>query len=131
MNVYKLKTGLTQDELDKLQDSMDKSDFILINSVEDKVLNVDIIEDGFVSSYIICSEKILDLLKSIFYKYEVTFSVQDITKLFLYGQVDVDDIDFQNYLEKNLDIDTILDKINEVGIDSLSDLDKDILSGNM
>lgn len=131
MNVYKIKTSLTQEGLDELQKSMDESDFILINSVEDKVLNVDIIEDGFVSSYMICSEKILDLLKSIFYKYEVIFSVQDITKLFLYGQVDVDDVDFQNYLEDNLDIDIILDKINEVGIDSLSDLDKDILSGNM
>ena len=131
MNVYKIKTSLTQEGLDELQKSMDESDFILINSVEDKVLNVDIIEDGFVSSYMICSEKILDLLKSIFYKYEVIFSVQDITKLFLYGQVDVDDVDFQNYLEDNLDIDIILDKINEVGIDSLSDLDKDILSENM
>jgi hypothetical protein len=131
MNVYKLKTGLTQEDLDKLQNSMDESDFILINSVEDKVLNADIIEDGFVSSYMICSEKILDLLKSIFYKYEVTFSVQDITKLFLYGQVDVDDIYFQNYLQENLDIDTILDKISEVGIDSLSDLDKDILNRNV
>lgn len=131
MNVYKLKTGLTQEDLDKLQNSMDESDFILINSVEDRVLNADIIEDGFVSSYMICSEKILDLLKSIFYKYEVTFSVQDITKLFLYGQIDVDDVYFQNYLQENLDIDTILDKISEVGIDSLSDLDKDILNRNV
>jgi uncharacterized protein YkvS len=128
MNVYKIKTGLTQGQIDKLNDSLDSSDMTLIETLEDQVLNTDVVEDGLVSSYMICSEKVLDAICSIFYKYEVKFKVQDITKLFLYGQVSVDDVDFQNFLVENLDIDTILDKINEVGIESLSSLDKEILS---
>ena len=46
----------------------------------------------------------------------------------MYGQISIEDEDFQNFLKENLDIDTILDKINEVGIESLTDLDKQILS---
>ena len=128
MNVYKIKTGLTESQQDKLNSSLDDSDLMLIDSLEDQVLNVDVLEDGLVSSYMICSEDVLNKICSLFYKYELKFKVQDITKLFLYGQVSVDDVDFQNYLSENLDIDTILDKINEVGIESLSDLDKEILS---
>jgi hypothetical protein len=48
--------------------------------------------------------------------------------LFLYGQVKIEDKDFQIFLKENLDIDTILDKINEIGINSLTNLDKEILS---
>ncbi len=89
---------------------------------------MDVVENGLVSSYMICSERVLEEVCSLFYKYEVKFKVQDITKLFLYGQVSIEDDDFQKYLTENLDIDTILDKINEVGINSLSSLDKEILS---
>jgi hypothetical protein len=128
MNVYKIKTGLTQDQIDKLNDSLDTSDISLIETLEDQVLNVDVVEDGLVSSYMICTEKVLESVCSLFYKYEVKFKVQDITKLFLYGQVSIEDDDFQKYLTENLDIDTILDKINEIGINSLSSLDKEILS---
>lgn len=128
MNVYKINTGLTQVQIDNLNDSLDDLDISLIESLEDQVLNVDVVEDGLVSSYMICTEKVLEAVCSLFYKYEVKFKVQDITKLFLYGQVSVDDVDFQNFLVENLDIDTILDKINEVGIESLSSLDKEILS---
>ena len=128
MNVYKINTGLTQAQIDKLNDSLDSSDMTLIETLEDQVLNVDVVENGLVSSYMICSERVLEAVCSLFYKYEVKFKVQDITKLFLYGQVSIEDDDFQKYLTENLDIDTILDKINEVGINSLSSLDKEILS---
>ena len=58
----------------------------------------------------------------------VKYKVEDIKKLFLYGQVKIEDKDFQIFLKENLDIDTILDKINEIGINSLTNLDKEILS---
>lgn len=128
MNVFKIKTGITQEQQNILNSSLDDSDMALIDSLEDQVLNVDVLEDGLVSSYMICSEDVLNKICSLFYKYELKFSVQDITKLFLYGQVSIEDVDFQKYLTENLDIDIILDKINEVGIESLSSLDKKILS---
>jgi hypothetical protein len=127
MNVYKIKTGLTKIQIDILGDSLDESDMILLDYLENKVLNMDIVEDNLISSYIICSEVFLESILSIFYKYKVEFKVEDITKLFFYGIVNIDDDDFQKYLVENLNIDTILDKINDLGIESLSDLDKKIL----
>jgi hypothetical protein len=127
MNVYKIKTELTKIQIDILGDSLDESDMILLDYLENKVLNMDIVEDNLISSYIICSEVFLESILSIFYKYKVEFKVEDITKLFFYGIVNIDDDDFQKYLVENLNIDTILDKINDLGIESLSDLDKKIL----
>jgi hypothetical protein len=127
MNVYKIKTGLTKIQIYILGDSLDESDMILLDYLENKVLNMDIVEDNLISSYIICSEVFLESILSIFYKYKVEFKVEDITKLFFYGIVNIDDDDFQKYLVENLNIDTILDKINDLGIESLSDLDKKIL----
>lgn len=128
MRVYKIYTGLTEDQFSDLGNMLDKSEIYMVETLQDQVLNVDIVENGLVSSYLICDEKSLDFIVSLLYKYEVKFKLKDITKIFLYGQVTVDDVDFQNFLKENLDIDTILDKINEVGIDYLSDLDKFILN---
>lgn len=128
MRVYKIYTGLTEDQFSDLGNMLDESEIYMVETLQDQVLNVDIVENGLVSSYLICDEKSLDFIVSLLYKYEVKFKLKDITKIFLYGQVTVDDVDFQNFLKESLDIDTILDKINEVGIDSLTDLDKEILS---
>ncbi len=128
MRVYKIYTGLTEDQFSDLNDMLDSSEVYMVETLQDQVLNVDIVENGLVSSYLICDEKSLDFIVSLLYKYEVKFKLKDITKIFLYGQVTIDDLDFQNFLKENLDIDTILDKINEVGIDYLSDLDKFILN---
>jgi hypothetical protein len=128
MRVYKIYTGLTEDQFSDLNDMLDSSEVYMVETLQDQVLNVDIVENGLVSSYLICDEKSLDFIVSLLYKYEVKFKLKDITKIFLYGQVTIDDIDFQNFLKENLDIDTILDKINEVGIDYLSDLDIFILN---
>ena len=128
MRVYKIYTGLTEDQFSDLNDMLDSSEVYMVETLQDQVLNVDIVENGLVSSYLICDEKSLVFIVSLLYKYEVKFKLKDITKIFLYGQVTIDDIDFQNFLKENLDIDTILDKINEVGIDYLSDLDIFILN---
>ena len=128
MRVYKIYTGLTEDQFSDLSNMLDDSEVYMVETLHDQVLNVDIVENGLVSSYLICDEKCLNFIVSLLYKYEVKFKLKDITKIFLYGQVTVDDVDFQNFLKESLDIDTILDKINEVGIESLTDLDKEILS---
>jgi hypothetical protein len=76
----------------------------------------------------VCDKDVIDFIVNLFNENAVSYKVEDITKLFLYGQVEIEDKDFQNFLKENLDIDTILDKINEIGINSLTDLDKKILS---
>lgn len=75
-------------------------------------------------------EKIFNL----FEKYGILISYKNLTKSFLY-QKDLHSIfvngDFKNvlinFLENSLDKDTILDKINDLGIESLNEVDYKIL----
>jgi hypothetical protein len=75
-------------------------------------------------------EEIYKLLK----KYDVLISYKNLTSIFLY-QKDLNPIfdggEFKkilnNFLESNLDKDTVLDKILDMGIDSLNEVDYKIL----
>jgi hypothetical protein len=70
----------------------------------------------------------------LFEKYDMLISYKNLTQTFLY-QKDLNSIfndgNFKNvllnFLENNLDKDTILDKINDLGIDSLNEVDYKIL----
>jgi hypothetical protein len=129
MNVYKVSTNLTESESDKIYNSLSRENKKKISDLNEGVLNNDIFDEfGHMTSYMICDKQVVDFIVDLFHVNKVKYKVEDITKLFLYGQVKIEDKDFQNFLKENLDIDTILDKINEVGINSLTDLDKEILS---
>lgn len=129
MNVYKISTNLTESETYKIYNTFSKEDKKKISDLNEGVLNSDIFDEfGHMTSYMICDKEVVDFIVNLFHKNKVKYKVEDITKLFLYGQVKIEDKDFQNFLKENLDIDTILDKINEIGINSLTDLDKEILS---
>jgi hypothetical protein len=75
-------------------------------------------------------EKIYNLFK----KYDVLLSYKNLTSVFLF-QKDLNPIFsgghfkniLSNFLNNNLDKDTILDKINEMGIESLNEIDYKIL----
>ena len=130
MNVYKISTNITESETYKIYNTFSKKEKKKISDFNDGgVLNNDITDEfGHMNSYMICDKEVVDFIVNLFHKNKVKYKVEDITKLFLYGQVKIEDKDFQNFLKENLDIDTILDKINEIGINSLTDLDKEILS---
>jgi len=129
MNIYKISTNLTESESDKIYNNLSREDKKKISDLNEGVLNSDIFDEfGHMTSYMICNKEVVDFIVNVFHENKVKYKVEDITKLFLYGQVKIEDKDFQNFLKENLDIDTILDKINEIGINSLTDLDKEILS---
>ena len=129
MNVYKISTNLTESETYKIYNSLSIEDKKKISDLNEGVLNSDIFDEfGHMTSYMICNKEVVDFIVNVFHENKVKYKVENITKLFLYGQVKIEDKDFQNFLKENLDIDTILDKINEIGINSLTDLDKEILS---
>jgi hypothetical protein len=106
-----------------------------------KILNDDLenvvfseTKDGLDTLYVFLDiekqKKIYDLFK----KYSVLSSYKDLTKNFLY-QKNLDII-FNNdefkkilikFLDSNLDKDTVLDKINDLGISSLNEIDYNIL----
>lgn len=130
MKIYKILTDLTEEKDEYLKSNLTREEEkIIFRYFEDGNISYDLIgEDGIITSYLMCSEEILDYTISLFYKYEVKFVISDITNDFLIGKVNINDKDFQNYLLENLDIDTILDKINEFGIGSLTEVDKSILN---
>lgn len=132
MRVYKISTDLTKEREELLSSTFSREEEkTIFNYFESGNITYDIIdENGFITSYYLCSKEALDYIKYLFYKYEVKFNIYDITNDFLIGKVDINDVDFQKYLLENLDIDTILDKINELGLESLNDIDKRVLNGN-
>jgi hypothetical protein len=128
-SVYKISSNLTESENDRIYNSLSRENKKKISELNDIVLNNDVIDEfGHITSYMVCDKDVIDFIVNLFNENAVNYKVEDITKLFLYGQVKIEDKDFQNFLKENLDIDTILDKINEIGINSLTDLDKKILS---
>ena len=129
MKIYKISTDLTNERDEYLKSNLTREEEKKIfRYFENGNISYDLVgKDNFITSYFLCSKEVLDYITSLFYKYEVKFEISDITNDFLIGKVNIDDKDFQNYLLENLDIDTILDKINEFGIESLNEVDKSIL----
>lgn len=129
MKIYKICTDMTQERDEELKSLLTREEEKKIfRYFEDGNITYDIVgDDGLVKVYFLCSDEVLEYVVSLFYKYEVRFAIEDITGDFLIGRVSIDDKDFQKYLLENLDIDTVLDKINELGIESLTKTDIEVL----
>lgn len=129
MRIYKISTDLTEERDEYLKSNLTREEEKKIfRYFEDGNISYDLVEeDGTITSYFMCIKEVLDYVTSLFYKYEVKFHINDITNDFLLGKINIDDVSFNNYLKENLNIDLVLDKINELGINSLTDLDKEIL----
>lgn len=129
MKIYKICTDMTKERDEELKSLLTREEEKQIfRYFEDGNITYDILgDDGLVKVYFLCSDEVLEYVVSLFYKYEVRFAIEDITNDFLIGRVSIDDKDFQKYLLENLDIDTVLDKINELGIESLTKADIEVL----
>jgi hypothetical protein len=90
--------------------------------------------DGLDMIYVFLNIEKQKEIYDLFTQYDILNSYKNLTKEFLY-QENLNSIfnegDFKevlvNFLNNNLDQDTILDKINELGIDSLNEVDYKIL----
>lgn len=91
-------------------------------------------ENGYDMLYLFSNIEKHKEVYNLFKKYDILVSYKNLTNSFLY-QKDLNSIfyngDFKNvlidFLENNLDKDTILDKINDMGMDSLNEIDYKIL----
>lgn len=126
--VYKLNTNMTKEFIDDVESSMDISEIEFLENLGNDEPVVDFMEEGFNACYIICTEYIVEKVKSIFSKYGGTVKDTDITKEFFYGIIKIDNAMFEQYIYDNMTKDMVLDKILELGKESLTDLDKEILS---
>ena len=131
--IYKVKTNLTKEMAKDMQNKMTPAESDFISKI--KVSAYDYFgEDGLAISYMLISKleflKILHFLKSkgvIVEHSEITEDV--LLGKFSFKGTDIEkDVDY--FIQKNLTLDNVLDKINLSGVDSLSNYDKNILEKN-
>jgi hypothetical protein len=129
MEVWKLITDIDPDRADSIRDEVTYKEDALLNSLVEngQIYNWDLIEDGKITPFFICDEKVLNILNGIFHKYGSEFEYINITEEFLMGEYEIPDEDFIAYREQNLTEDIIYSKIIYHGVDSLTELDKRIL----
>jgi hypothetical protein len=129
MQVWKLITDIDPDIADSIRDKVTYKEDALLTSLQEsgQVYNWDLIEDEKITPFLICEEKVLNILNGIFSKYGSEFEYINITEEFLMGEYEIPDEDFIAYREQNLTEDIIYSKIIYHGVDSLTELDKRIL----
>jgi len=136
MKFIKITINHTEQEINNIISEFDSVslDFIGELYLNQKHIEFDL-EDGRGIMYAEMEESQASKLLSIYVKYGVDFSYEDITKSVLFGNVPFvneekcEDLKalIQIFIEENLDTDTVLDKISEMGIDSISEQDKKVL----
>ena len=138
MKFIKVTTEHTQEELDGLVSELDKITFDRLLALYDSFSYIEYYNENNKSAmYAALNDNQIKQLFSEFMKQEVKFSYEDITKQVLFGNLPVLknrelNKDLQGildlFIDENLDTDIVLDKINEMGINSISKRDKRVLN---
>ena len=100
--VFRIDTGITPEENDLLTNDMTQDERDEANSFVDVESIDEIDDDGFIVSYLICTEEQLEFVKRMSDKYKIKIVVHDITTVFLEGVVDIDDREFHKFREEQL-----------------------------
>jgi hypothetical protein len=130
MNFYKFNILIDKEKFDYLNSSLTSEESNNLDKI--KAENLDHWKsDKELVSYFLISDEDIEYIKEIFYSREIRFKYKNITESVLNGDLNFDDKYFdkikKDYIDNNLTIDIILDKINKKGINSLNDFDKRIL----
>jgi hypothetical protein len=111
-------------EVEYITNLYNKFDYFEFNDDNDNVCMFASIHTNYIS----------DLLES-YVKLSLNFKYEDITKDVLYSKLDFKIFESEdltkmidNFIKENLDVDTVLDKINEFGRDSLVEIDMLVLT---
>lgn len=122
---YKIKTNLNQKQCDDILNSLTDSELNYIKSLNFKAFDQEV--DGKVTSYVITDRVALSNIFIFLRQNHIKFNYEDITEDVLIGTITFDNTDFekecQEFVNENITVDHILDKINKLGINSLSDFE--------
>jgi len=129
MFVYRIDTNLTKEEAEDIYKNLTFEELEDLESFDMKAYDIEI--NGTMSSFVITTRDVLARI-ILFLRYnQIEFEYEDISDEILIGKTLFKDLDFQNdiedFIKENITIDCILDKINQFGIDCLSDFDKNFL----
>jgi hypothetical protein len=146
---YLIKGGSKESNQEKIS-NLPKKELKNLDKFFRSVTYFPFIKNGNEFAYAILSENELENIKDIFYSTELVFEFENLTNDFLYktedkikeikeifensdkdefGYSDFDKFmeDISSYININLTIDVVLDKINLIGFENLNDFDKNIL----
>lgn len=90
--VWKLNTGMTEKENRKfVTQTMSKEDHDEMLELNLN-LSLDLLEEDIINSFIICDDFNIEKVKSLLLKYNINFTVEDVTYFFLDEGLLIDDI---------------------------------------
>jgi hypothetical protein len=130
MDFYRLSISITRYKFKEINSSLTDYEEEKLSKIN--VENLDYWKsDTELISYFLISNENLEFIKEILYSREIKFKIKNITSFVLNGDFNFEDEYFEevkkDYINGNLTIDIILDKINKSGISSLNDYDKKFL----
>ena len=126
MFVYRIDTKLTKEQSEKIVDSLSILEIERLESYKLKAFDIEV--NSRVSSYIITDRYILSRIIIFLRSRKINFSYENITNKVFFNEVNFEDDNFtkeiEDFIKKNITLDDILDKINYLGVDSLTEIDK-------
>lgn len=132
MFVYRIDTNLTKEEAEDIYNNLTIDEIEDLESFNMKAYDIEI--NGSMSSFVITTRDVLARIILFLRNNEIDFEYEDISDEILIGQMSFKDEDFQkdidDFIKENITVDCILDKINQFGIDCLSEVDRKFLKNN-
>lgn len=133
MKFIKITSKHTKEQLNALMSNMSNTELDVIESLYSKFQYVEFTDEvGNECMYAVIQEKYIVELFDVYVNFSVNFVYEDMTKEALYSSIITNDADvismLESYIDANLDVDVVLDKILDLGRESLTDKDILVLS---
>jgi len=129
MFVYKIDTKLTKEQAEDIYDNLTHQEIQDLESY--KLVAYDVENNGMMTSYVIVNRYVLTRIILFLRQKDIDFDYEDISNSVLTGVTKFKDTPIEKEIIKfivdNITVDNVLDKINQFGIDSLTDTDKKCL----
>jgi hypothetical protein len=129
MFVYRIDTKLTKSQALFLYENLSMEEISDFQKYDMKAFDVE--TKGKISSYVITNRYVLTRIILFLRSRNIDFSYENITNKVFFNEVNFEDVYFtkeiEDFIKENITLDDILDKINCLGIDSLTEIDKKIL----
>jgi hypothetical protein len=129
MEIVRINAFNDISEMKSIQSNLTEIEYDILRNFHD---TFHFYEESHNVMYAIIDSPKLDRLKTFYNNYSINYEITNITKDVLYGLTKLDgSSDFKDgvydFIKDCLTVDIILDKISELGIDTLTDYDKGIL----
>ena len=129
MFVYKIDTKLTKEQAEDIYDNLTHQEIQDLESY--KLVAYDVENNGMMTSYVVVNRYVLTRIILFLRQRDIDFDYEDISNSVLTGVIKFKDTPIEKeiiqFIVDNITVDNVLDKINQFGIDSLTETDKKCL----